>query len=68
MDINAPLNAFVAGFLYGLIHGHAPLKSLEYGAAMGASCVRSLGATTGVFDAAELEAFVRSKPMAIHSL
>lgn len=58
-------DAFVAGFLYGQIHGHPPLKSLEYGAAMGASCVRSLGATTGVFTADELEAFVKSHPLGV---
>lgn len=56
-------DAFVAGFLYGQIHSHSPQKSLEYGAAMGASCVRSLGATTGVFNADELEAFVAAHPL-----
>lgn len=61
-------DAFVAGFLHGQIHGHSPLKSLEYGAAMGASCVRSLGATTGVFHADELEAFVRSHPLPVAPL
>lgn len=61
-------DAFVAGFLYGQIHGHSPLKSLEYGAAMGASCVRSLGATTGVFHADELEAFVQSHPLPVSKL
>lgn len=61
-------DAFVAGFLYGQIHGHDALKSLEYGAALGASCVRSLGATTGVFDAHELEQFVRRNPLAAKKL
>jgi sugar/nucleoside kinase (ribokinase family) len=61
-------DAFVAGFLYGQIHGHSPLKSLEYGPAMGASCVRSLGATTGVFHADELEAFVQSHPLAVSKI
>lgn len=56
-------DAFVAGFLYGQIHGHDVLKSLQFGAALGASCVRSLGATTGVFDAVELEQFVKSNPL-----
>jgi sugar/nucleoside kinase (ribokinase family) len=51
-------DAFVAGFLYGVIRQAGPVKSLEYGTAMGASCVRSLGATTGVFTARELEQFV----------
>lgn len=58
-------DAFVAGFLYGQIHGHDALKSLEYGAALGASCVRSLGATTGVFSAEELEAFARLHPLTV---
>ena len=58
-------DAFVAGFLYGQIHGHSPQKSLAYGAAMGASCVRSLGATTGVFCAEELEAFVEAHPLSV---
>lgn len=58
-------DAFVAGFLYGQIHGHSLLKSLEYGSAMGASCVRSLGATTGVFHAQELEQFVQDHPLRI---
>lgn len=57
-------DAFVAGFLYGQIHGHSPQRSLEYGAAMGASCVRSLGATTGVFNTEELEAYVAAHPLA----
>lgn len=57
-------DAFVAGFLYGRIRGHAPLKCLEYGAAMGASCARTLGATTGVFLQEELEAFVAAQPLA----
>lgn len=61
-------DAFVAGFLYGQIHGHDALKSLEYGAALGASCVRSLGATTGVFRAEELEEFVRSNPLTVASV
>ncbi len=56
-------DAFVAGFLYGQIHGHTPLDSLQYGAAMGASCVRSIGATTGVFDATELEDYVAAHPL-----
>lgn len=57
-------DAFVAGFLYAHLHGRPPLKCLEYGAAMGASCVRTLGATTGVFQADELEAFVTGNRLA----
>ena len=63
VDSTGTGDAFVAGFLYGRIQGHPILKCLEYGAAMGASCVRSLGASTGVFTAPELEAFVTSHPL-----
>lgn len=51
-------DAFVAGFIYGLLKQVSLADCLKYGSAMGASCVRAAGATTGVFDAAELEAFV----------
>lgn len=58
-------DAFVAGFLYGQIRQCEPLKCLEYGAAMGASCVRTLGATTGVFNEEELEQFVAAHKLSI---
>lgn len=51
-------DAFVAGYLYGMLNGSAPLKCLTYGSAMGASCVRAAGATTSVFRRDELEDFV----------
>lgn len=51
-------DAFVAGYLYGLLQNAEPLRCLEYGAAMGASCVRATGATAGVFRRDELETFV----------
>jgi hypothetical protein len=34
---------------------------------MGASCVRSMGATTGVFNASELEEFVKTQPISIEA-
>jgi sugar/nucleoside kinase (ribokinase family) len=53
-------DAFVSGFLYGRLKGE-PLEScLRYGAAQGASCVQAPGATTGVFNARQLEDFVRT--------
>ncbi len=51
-------DAFVSGFVYGLLTGATPLQCLNYGSAMGASCVQHSGATTGVFNAEELEDFV----------
>jgi sugar/nucleoside kinase (ribokinase family) len=56
-------DAFVAGYIYGLLRGADLHDSLRYGAAMGASCVQSMGATTGVFDRPALEAFVAAHPL-----
>ncbi|RLS44316.1 MAG: carbohydrate kinase family protein [Planctomycetota bacterium] len=53
-------DAFVAGYLYGLLKQAAPVECLAYGAAMGASCVRAAGATTSVFRRDELEEYVQA--------
>ena len=58
-------DAFVSGFLFGLLRGASRAECLQLGTAMGASCVRSMGATTGVFHAAELLAFVASHPLEV---
>ena len=60
-------DAFVAGYLYGLLQAASIGDCLAYGSAMGASCVRSMGATTGVYNRAELERFVRDHPLPIQS-
>ena len=53
-------DAFLSGFLYGLLRQHSLRECLIYGSAMGASCVKHAGATTGVFNAEQLENFVAS--------
>ncbi|MDX1969405.1 MAG: carbohydrate kinase family protein [Planctomycetaceae bacterium] len=58
-------DAFVAGYVYGLLKGHSPAACLKYGSALGASCVQAIGATTGVFHAAELESFVASHSLIV---
>jgi sugar/nucleoside kinase (ribokinase family) len=58
-------DAFAAGYIYGLINGHDSRGCLRYGSALGASCVRSTGATTGVFDASELKTFVAANELTI---
>jgi sugar/nucleoside kinase (ribokinase family) len=52
-------DAFDAGYIAGLLEGGDPLRCLEWGSALGASCVRSIGATESVFDRAEAEQFMR---------
>ncbi len=51
-------DAFVSGYILGLLRGNDSLDCVRLGSAMGASCVRSTGATTGVFNAAELAQFL----------
>ncbi len=58
-------DAFVSGFILGLLRGQDTMGCVRLGSAMGASCVRSTGATTGVFNAAELDAFVADHPLPV---
>ncbi len=68
VDATGTGDAFSAGFLYGVLKGKNVAECLKLGAAMGASCVRSMGATTGVFNATELAEFVSSNQLDIEVL
>lgn len=61
-------DAFAAGFIFGLLNNRDVADCVRYGSALGASCVGASGATTGVFNASELESFVASHELAITSL
>jgi sugar/nucleoside kinase (ribokinase family) len=61
-------DAFAAGYVSGLIDGLGPERCLEIGSALGASCVRHAGATTGVFTQGELDEFLRSHQLPIERL
>lgn len=54
-------DAFDAGYIAGMLQGFGPRECLAWGSALGASCVRSIGATESVFTRAEAEAFMRSE-------
>ncbi|MBM3971444.1 MAG: carbohydrate kinase family protein [Planctomycetes bacterium] len=58
-------DAFVSGYILGLLRGNDTLDCVRLGSAMGASCVRSTGATTGVFNAEELAEFLAAYPLTI---
>jgi sugar/nucleoside kinase (ribokinase family) len=60
-------DAFDAGFIAGLLAGEDPAGCLRWGSALGASCVRSINATEGVFDRIEAEAFMREHPLEIEA-
>ncbi len=61
-------DAFVAGFIHGLLAGADWPACLRMASAMGASCVRAAGATTGVFNRDELDAFLAQHDLAIETL
>ncbi len=61
-------DAFVSGYIFGLLHGKSVTQCVELGSAMGASCVQAIGATTGVFGADELATFVREHPLQVRWL
>ena len=67
IDATGTGDAFVSGFVFGLLRGAEASACLRLGTAMGASCVRSMGATTGVFDDRELLAYIEAHPLPIRS-
>jgi sugar/nucleoside kinase (ribokinase family) len=56
-------DAFDAGYIAGLLNGEGPEGCLAWGSALGASCVRSIGATESVFNREEALEFMRSHPL-----
>ena len=58
-------DAFAAGYMDGLLQGLDAEGCLRLGSAVGASCVRTIGTTTGVFTRPELEAFLRTNTLRI---
>ena len=61
-------DAFAAGYISGLLDGAGPERCLELGAALGASCVRRAGATTGVFTRREFDEFLAHNRLEISRL
>jgi sugar/nucleoside kinase (ribokinase family) len=58
VDATGGGDAFDAGFIYGLLNGLDARDCLRIASALGASCVRAIGTTPGVFTRAECEAFM----------
>lgn len=61
-------DAFAAGYISALLDGCTPERCLEAGSALGASCVRRAGATTGVFTRSELDEFLSQHRLPIERL
>lgn len=60
-------DAFDAGYIAGLLDGGDARRCLEWGSALGASCVRSIAATDSVFNREEAQAFMREHCLKIES-
>jgi sugar/nucleoside kinase (ribokinase family) len=61
-------DAFAAGYIAGLLRGLDEAGCLRLASALGASCVRAIGTTTGVFTRAECDAFLAKNELMIESL
>jgi len=58
LDGSGSGDAFAAGLIHALLRGMDEPEALRVASAVGASCVRALGTTAGVFTRVELDAFV----------
>lgn len=58
-------DAFDAGFIVGMLRGLDARGCLSMASALGASCVRSVGTTPGVFTAQECDTFLKHNKLTI---
>ncbi len=58
-------DAFTAGYIHGLLQRLGPEDCLQLASALGASCVRAVGTTTGVFTRAECAEFLKTHVLRI---
>lgn len=65
VDASGSGDAFDAGYICGMLRGLGPADCLRIASALGASCVRAIGTTPGVFTRAECEAFLRANALKI---
>jgi sugar/nucleoside kinase (ribokinase family) len=68
VDASGGGDAFDAGYIYGMLQGLGAEDCLRLGSALGASCVRAVGTTPGVFTRAECEGFLREQHLTIERI
>ena len=68
VDATGGGDAFDAGFMCGLLEGATPERCLELGTALGASCVRKLGATDGVFTRRQTAEFLADRSLVVEPI
>jgi sugar/nucleoside kinase (ribokinase family) len=65
VDATGGGDAFDAGFIYGLLNNLDAEGCVRVASALGASCVRAIGTTPGVFTRAECDAFLKENTLRI---
>ncbi len=65
LDPSGSGDAFAAGILTGIANGWDIPDMIRYGSALGASAVRAIGTTDGVFTREEAELFIKKSPLQI---
>jgi sugar/nucleoside kinase (ribokinase family) len=68
VDASGGGDAFAAGYIYGLLRGLDPEDCLRVASALGASCVRAIGTTPGVFTRNECAAFMKEQDLKIERI
>ena len=68
VDASGGGDAFDAGYMCGLLEGKGAEDCLRLASALGASCVRAIGTTPGVFTRAECEAFMKTQILKIERI
>jgi sugar/nucleoside kinase (ribokinase family) len=61
-------DAFNAGYILGLLEDRPEIECLKLASAVGASCVRALGTTEGIFSREEVETFVSRHELAVERI
>jgi sugar/nucleoside kinase (ribokinase family) len=68
VDASGGGDAFDAGYMCGLLEGKGAEDCLRVASALGASCVRAIGTTPGVFTRAECDAFMKTQTLKIERI
>jgi sugar/nucleoside kinase (ribokinase family) len=68
VDASGGGDAFDAGYIYGLLHNLEAEDTLRVASALGASCVRAIGTTPGVFTRSECEIFLQEHTLRIERI
>ncbi len=67
VDATGGGDAFDAGYIAGLLDGRDELGCLTLASAVGASCVRAVGTTAGVFNRAQAESFLAANQLRVET-